>query len=348
MTELQAERAGQRAAESLGVPRVEARSKRLRYLDVLIAVAAFAVLATLPFLFSSKALLDFVIRCSAFGLFATSLNLLVGYTGMISFGHGMFFGLGAYGFGLIMQRTGVPIPVAFIGTLLITTIVSAVIGAICVRLKEIYFAFVTLAFQMLIHSLILSWASLTGGDQGLRGGIPRPAFLGVDLSNHMHLYIVSCALLAIGLLLMRQIAQSPFGYTLRMIRDNASRASFVGIDVWRAKLTIFVLAALFASTGGIIMCLFVSGAYPEFAYWTISGEGIFINMLGGVTTFLGPMAGTVLLLILNDTVTRLTDYYGIVLGIVILFFAIGLRKGLMDFAVEWYEQRRDGGTEHAR
>jgi branched-chain amino acid transport system permease protein len=96
------------------------------------------------------------------------------------------------------------------------------------------------------------------------------------------------------------------------------------------------------------MSLFVSGAYPEFAYWTISGEGIFINMLGGVTTFLGPMAGTVLLLILNDTVTRLTDYYGIVLGIVILFFAIGLRKGLMDFAVEWYEQRRDGAKESAR
>jgi branched-chain amino acid transport system permease protein len=344
MTELRAER----AVESLGVPRIEARSKRLRYVDVLIAVAAFAVLAMLPFLFSSKALLDFVIRCSAFGLFATSLNLLVGYTGMISFGHGMFFGLGAYGFGLIMQRAGLPIPIAFIGTLLMTTVVAAVIGAICVRLKEIYFAFVTLAFQMLIHSMILSWVSLTGGDQGLRGGIPRPAFLGIDLSNHMHLYVVSCALLVIGLLLMRQIAQSPFGYTLRMIRDNAGRASFIGIDVWRAKLAIFVLSALFASTGGIIMCLFVSGAYPEFAYWTISGEGIFINMLGGVTTFLGPMVGTVLLLILNDTVTRLTEYYGIVLGIVILFFAIGLRKGLMDFAVEWYEQRRDGAKERAR
>ena len=343
MSELQAER----AREPLSIPRIEAKSRRLCYRDPLIAVAAFAVLAALPFLFSSKALLDFVIRCSAFGLFATSLNLLVGYTGMISFGHGMFFGLGAYGFGLIMQRTGVPIPVAFIGTLLITTVVSVVIGAICVRLKEIYFAFVTLAFQMLIHSMILSWTSLTGGDQGLRGGIPRPVFFGIDLSNQMHLYILSCALLLIGLLLMRQIAQSPFGYTLRMIRDNASRASFIGIDVWRVKLMVFVLAALFASTGGIIMCLFVSGAYPEFAYWTISGEGIFINMLGGITTFLGPMVGTVLLLILNDTVTRLTEYYGIVLGIVILFFAIGLRKGLMDFAVEWYEQRRDGARERA-
>jgi len=344
MTELHAER----VREPLGIRSIEAQSKRLRYLDVLIAVAAVAALATLPFLFSSKALLDFVIRCSAFGLFATSLNLLVGYTGMISFGHGMFFGLGAYGFGLIMQRAGVSIPVAFLGTLLITAVVSVVIGAICVRLKEIYFAFVTLAFQMLIHSMILSWVSLTGGDQGLRGGIPRPVFLGVDLTNHIHLYFVSCALLVIGLLLMRQIAQSPFGYTLRMIRDNAGRASFIGIEVWRAKLTIFVLAALFAATGGIIMSLFVSGAYPEFAYWTISGEGIFINMLGGITTFVGPIVGTVLLLILNDTVTRLTEYYGIVLGIVILFFAIGLRKGLMDFAVEWYEQRRDSAKERAK
>jgi len=341
MSELQA---GQ-GSEPLSVARAAAHPLRWRYRDVLIALIVFVVLAMLPLFTPGKALLDFVIRCSAYGLFATSLNLLVGYSGMISFGHGMFFGLGAYAFGLIMQKTGLPVPVAFLATFAITTIVAAIIGAICVRLKEIYFAFVTLAFQMLIHSTILSWVSLTGGDQGLRGGIPRPVFFGIDLSNQIHLYIASCALLVIGLLLMRQIAQSPFGYTLRMIRDNATRASFVGIDVWRAKLTIFVLAALFASTGGIVMALFVSGAYPEFAYWTISGEGIFINMLGGVTTFLGPMVGTILLLILNDTVTRLTEYYGIVLGIVILFFAIGLRKGLMDFVVEWYAQRRNGAKE---
>ena len=338
MTEVQAEP----AAEALRTPRVATKSRHASYLDVLIALAAFLVLAVLPQLSSSKALLDFVIRCAAMGLFATSLNLLVGYTGMISFGHGMFFGLGAYGFGLIMQRSAVPIPLAFMATLAITVVVATIIGAICVRLKEIYFAFVTLAFQMLIHSTILSWSSFTGGDQGLRGGIPRPVFLGIDLSNHVHLYLASCALLVGGLLAMRQIAQSPFGYTLRMIRDNEIRARFIGIDVWRAKLTIFVLAALFAAAGGILMALFVSGAYPEFAYWTISGEGIFINMLGGVTTFLGPMVGTVLLLTLNDTVTRLTEYHGIVLGIVILFFAIGLRKGLMDFMVEWYARRRDG------
>lgn len=338
MTEAQAEP----TAEALRMPRIEMKSRHWPYLDVLIALSVLLVLAVLPLLLGSKALLDFVIRCAAMGLFATSLNLLVGYTGLISFGHGMFFGLGAYGFGLIMQRTGMPVPLAMVATLTITAVVATIIGAICVRLKEIYFAFVTLAFQMLIHSTILSWSSFTGGDQGLRGGIPRPVFLGIDLSNHVHLYLTSCALLVSGLLAMRQIAQSPFGYTLRMIRDNEMRARFIGIDVWRAKLTIFVLAALFAAVGGIIMALFVSGAYPEFAYWTISGEGIFINMLGGVTTFLGPMVGTVLLLTLNDTVTRLTEYHGIVLGIVILFFAIGLRKGLMDFVVEWYSHRRDG------
>ena len=108
----------------------------------------------------------------------------------------------------------------------------------------------------------------------------------------------------IGLLLMRQIAQSPFGYTLRMIRDNATRASFVGIDVWRAKLTIFVLAALFASIGGMIMSLFVSGAYPEFAFWTISGEAIFINMLGGIVHVPRSDGRHGAAADLNDTVTR--------------------------------------------
>ena len=118
MTELQAEQAAV-------VPRIESQHRRrARYRDVLIALAAFAVLAILPMLTGSKALLDFVIRCSAFGLFATSLNLLVGYTGLVSFGHGMFFGLGAYGFGLIMQRTGLPVPVAFVATLVITTLSS--------------------------------------------------------------------------------------------------------------------------------------------------------------------------------------------------------------------------------
>jgi branched-chain amino acid transport system permease protein len=308
--------------------------RRSTALELGAALAGFAVLAALAVLTQSHAVIDFIIRCSALALFATSLNLLVGYTGMVSFGHGMFFGLGAYAFGLLMQRTGLPIPVAVLASLAITAATALVVGAICIRLNEIYFAFVTLAFQMLLYSLIIAWVPLTGGDQGLRGGIPRPVFLGIDLADQKQLCIASAALLAGGLFLMRHIVESPFGYTLRLIRDNPVRAAFLGIAVYRARLAVFVVASVFAGLGGIVMALFVSGAYPELAYWTMSGEGVFIIMLGGLATFLGPTVGTVILLLLNDVVTRFTEYYGLTLGVVILLFALGLRKGLLDFIVD--------------
>jgi branched-chain amino acid transport system permease protein len=306
--------------------------------DIVIGAVAFAILALIPLVFPSKALIDFVIRFSAYALFATSLNFLVGYGGMVSFGHGMFFGLGAYSFALLMQRTGMPLPAAFIITLVMCAALALMVGAICVRLKEIYFAFLTLAFQMLLHSLIILWVPLTGGDQGLRGGIPRPPFLGINLANQTHLYLTSCVLLIVGLILMHHLVQSPFGYTLRMIRDNAARANFLGIPVFRVRLIAFVMAGVFGGAGGIIMSLFVSGAYPEFAYWTISGEGIFIIMLGGLNTFLGPAVGTAILLLLNDFVTRHTEYYGLTLGIIILVFALGLRRGLLDVLLDLWRR----------
>jgi branched-chain amino acid transport system permease protein len=307
--------------------------------DIAIGAAALALLAVMPLVFPSKALVDFVIRGAALALFATSLNFLVGYGGMVSFGHGMFFGLGAYSFGLLMQRTGMPIPAAFALALAMCAAVGLIVGLICVRLKEIYFAFLTLAFQMLVHSLIVLWVPLTGGDQGLRGGIPRPPFLGIDLANQMHLYLTSCTLLVVGLVLIHHLVQSPFGYTLRMIRDNATRTSFLGIEVLRVRLIAFVLAGVFAGVGGVIMSLFVSGAYPEFAYWTISGEGIFIIMLGGLHSFLGPAVGTAILLVLNDFVTKFTEYYGLRLGLVILIFALGLRRGLLDVLLDLWQRR---------
>jgi branched-chain amino acid transport system permease protein len=314
-------------------------SKPSHFLDIVVALAAFATMAVAPAITSNQALFDLLIRCSALALFSTSLNLLIGYAGMVSFGHGMFFGLGAYAFGLIMQRTSMPIPVALLASLAIAAAVATVVGAICVRLKDIYFAFVTLAFQMLLYSLITSWVSFTGGDQGLRGGIPRPVFFGIDLAKHTHLYLFSSALLIIGLLAMRHIAESPFGYSLRVIRDNALRASFLGINVWRMKLAVFVIAGTFAALGGVVMSLFVSGAYPEFANWPMSGEAVFMIMLGGLGVFLGPFVGTVLLLLLNDVITRFTEYYGLALGLVILLFTLGLRKGLLDFAVDLVRRR---------
>ena len=309
--------------------------------DLMIAAVALVVILLLPILWPSKALTDLVIRVAAFSLFATSLNLLVGYTGMVSFGHGMFFGFGAYCFGLSMQRLGVSIPVALAITVVSTAILATVVGAISIRLKDIYFSFITLAFQMLIHSLIIAWVPLTGGDQGLTGGIPRPVFFGVDLTLESHRYTFSVVLMILGLLAMRHVAESPFGYTLRMIRDNPDRASFLGINVFRAKLTAFVIAGVFAAVGGTIMALFVSAAYPEFANWTMSGEGIFMVMLGGVSTFLGPTAGAVILALLNDLITRKTEHHGIFLGIIILVFALGLRKGVTDFIADWFRARRE-------
>jgi len=302
--------------------------------DIGWALATLLVLSLLPLLTQSRVTLDFVIRLAAFGIFASSLNILVGYGGMVSFGHAMFFGSGAYVFGLLMQKTQVSIPVAILGAIGFSGLLGLLIGAICVRLKEIYFSFLTLAFQMLIHSVILTWTSLTGGDQGLMGGIPRPLFLGINLADHTSLYWFSCALGVLCLLVMRIILQSPFGATLRMVRDSSERAAFLGIDVWRIKLYAFILSSCMASIGGVLMALFVSGAFPDFGYWTMSGDAIFMIMMGGLHVFIGPVVGAALLLLFNDIITRTTEYHGLALGLVVLLFALGFKRGITDFSLE--------------
>lgn len=311
--------------------------------DIALGCIVLAVLAAIPALVPGKAFQDFVIRCASMALFATSLNLLVGYTGLSSFGHGLFFGLGTYAFALLMQRTALSLPAAFLLTLLITAVTAILVGSICIRLRLIYFAFVTLAMQMLMHSVVISWVGLTGGDQGLQGGIPRRVVAGIDLGNQYNLYLFSAVMLVLGLLLMRHIVGTTFGTSLRMIRDNETRAAFLGIVVWRVKLTVFVLSAVFASVGGMVMSLFVSGAYPELINWPISGDAIFAIVMGGVGSFLGPTAGTMILLLLNDVVTRQTEYYGLALGIIILGFALGLRRGVLDFVTERLGGRPAGG-----
>src|SRR5690606_39275566 len=150
---------------------------------------------------------------------------------------------GAYAFGLLMQKGGTSIPLAMLGAVVFCALLGLVVGAICVRLKEIYFSFLTLAFAMLLHSVILSWIWLTGGDQGLMGGIPRPVFVGIDLSKTTSLYGFACVARVVSLLLMRAILHSPCGYTSRMVRDIAARARFLGSDVWRVKLEAFIIAA---------------------------------------------------------------------------------------------------------
>lgn len=299
--------------------------------DALIALAALLVVLAIPYFHRSPAFEDFVIRVSAMALFATSLNLLVGTTGMVSFGHGMFYGFGAYAFGLLMQMTDLSLPVAAVLAVAMTTMAALLVGAICVRLGSDYFAFVTLAFQMLFYSVIISWQSLTGGDQGLRGGIPRRELFGFELTSQLHLYQFCTVVAVLGMLALRHISESPFGRTLRMIRDNEHRAAFLGVVLWRARLGAFTLAGGFAGLGGVLAALFVSGAYPELADWPNSGQAIFAVMLGGIGSFLGPTLGAMILLALNDAVTRITEYHGLVLGLVILVSALGLRRGVLDY-----------------
>lgn len=306
------------------------------YRDILAGAAACAVIVTLVLVIGNPTLTDFAMRLAIFGLLATSLNLLVGYAGLVSFGHAMFFGLGAYAFGLLMQSGKVSIPSAFLLTLLITTMWGLVVGALCIRLNEIYFSFLTIAFQMLLYSTIIAWQSLTGGDQGLLGGIPKPEFLGINLAKKSHLVATTIIVVGISFLLLRQIVQSPFGYALRMVRDNPDRARFLGLPVRKYMLAAFVIGGLFAAVAGALMSLYMSGAYPEFAFWAMSGEAVMMIMLGGIQVFLGPLFGAALFLWLNDTIVKFTDYHGVFIGIILLAIVLGLRSGLLDVLAQWY------------
>jgi branched-chain amino acid transport system permease protein len=309
--------------------------------DALIALGALLVAVALVFGLGSNGLVDFIIRFGIFGLLVLSLNLLIGTAGLVSFGHAAFFGSGAYAFGLLMQSGGWSVPAAILAALLWSALLALVIGALCVRLSEIYFAFLTLAFQMLIHSMVISWVSLTGGDQGLMGGVPKPPFLGIELARPAHLALFAAACLAVAAVLLRQVIRSPFGVALRMLRDNPQRAAFLGLSVFRYRLGAFVIAGTFAGLSGVLMSLYVSGAFPTFLYWTTSGEALFMIMLGGIGTFLGPLLGAAAFLFISDRITAFTEHHGLFFGAVLLLLVLGLRKGMLDWAVEVWRSRRE-------
>jgi branched-chain amino acid transport system permease protein len=319
-----------------------------RWRDLGLAALGLLLLLLVPVFGAPPAIRDFIMFGMAYGLLAMSLNLLIGYTGLVSFGHAMFFAAGAYAFGLAMQSGKFSIPGAFALALGFTALMALIVGAICVRLNEIYFAFLTLAFQMLFYNIILGWVSFTGGDQGLMGGIPRPKFLGIDLADRTQLYIFCSVAFVVCIAILRQVVTSPFGYTLRMIRDNQERAAFLGINVTMVKLACFVISACIAGVGGILLTLFVSGAYPNFGFWTTSGEAIFMILLGGSNVFLGPLVGTVILRLLNDVTVTYTSHTELVLGIVILVLVLGLRKGPLDLLAERWENRRQAKAQAVR
>jgi branched-chain amino acid transport system permease protein len=272
-------------------------------------------------------------------LFATSLNLLVGYSGLVSFGHAAYFGIGAYTTGLLMKKLALPFALAFPAAGVLAGLLALVFGFFCVRLTRIYFAMLTLAFAQIVWAICFKWNELTGGEQGMPD-IPYPelAWMGRlpllgDLRTSDHFYLLTVGLVALCLWLLRRIVRSPFGRLLTTIRENPERAEFIGVNVRRYELAAFVLAGAFAGLAGGLFGIFNRGVFPDFAYWTKSSEVLIMTLLGGMGTFFGPAVGALALILLNQQITSYTEYWPFVLGtilVVLLFVFPGGLAGAAD------------------
>ncbi len=258
------------------------------------------------------------------GLFAVSFNMIFGYMGQLSFGHAAYFGAGAYATGLLMVKTSVPLPICLAVSMLTAGVLALVIGYFCVRLTGIYFAILTLAFGQLLYYIIFQWYSFTGGDNGLQGIVPPNWLFSVTAYYYFTLSIVTAALIVMWL-----ISESPFGYTMRAIRDNAERSRFIGINVRKYMLINFVVAGMFAGLAGGLMGPFVRSIAPDLCNWQQSGVPVFMTIIGGPMTFLGPMIGSVIYTFLFAFVTGFTEYWPLTIGVIIIFVVLYLPGGVL-------------------
>src|SRR5213082_2455860 len=267
-------------------------------------------------------------------LFATSLNLLVGYTGLVSFGHAAYFGIGAYATGLLMKKAALPFVLAFPAAGVLAGAMALVFGIFCVRLTRIYFAMLTLAFAQIVWAICFKWNEVTGGEQGMPE-IPYPAldwmqrlpFFG-DFRASDHFYLVTVVLVALCFWVLRRIVGSPFGRLLTTIRENPERAEFIGVNVRRWELAAFVLAGTFAGLAGGLFGIFNRGVFPDFAYWTKSSEVLIMTLLGGMGTFFGPGIGALALILLNQQIVSYTEYWPFVLGTILIVLLFVFPGGL--------------------
>jgi branched-chain amino acid transport system permease protein len=271
-------------------------------------------------------------------LFATSLNLLVGYAGLVSFGHAAYFGIGAYTTGLLMKKLGTSFLLAFPAAGVVTALFALIFGFFCVRLTRIYFAMLTLAFAQIVWAICFKWNEVTGGEQGMPE-IPYPSFEWVDrvatvvpwvggYRTSDYYYFTTLILVGICVWLLRRIVRSPFGRMLETIRENAERAEFIGVNVRRYELVAFVLAGAFAGLAGGLFGIFNRGVFPDFAYWTKSSEVLIMTLLGGMGTFYGPTVGAVVLIWLNQQIVSYTEYWPLVLGVILVLLLFVFPGGI--------------------
>jgi branched-chain amino acid transport system permease protein len=268
-------------------------------------------------------------------------NLLFGYTGLLSFGHAMFLGIGAYGSALLAGVFGLQsFELVLLGVMCISMAVALPIGLLCVRHTGIFFGMLTLAFGMLFYSFLFKFYHLTGGDSGMC--IPRMNILGLELApyNKIELlagpfYYYCLALLIIATFLMWRIVHSPFGLHLRAVRDNARKAEYLGVHVHRFRLAAFVISAAFGAAGGAIVGFRIGLADPELVYWTHSGQLVFMTVLGGFSNFFGPILGALAFTLLQDQLQSLTQYWRFILGAILAVVVIGFPAGIAGILDLW-------------
>ncbi|HEY5725254.1 MAG TPA: branched-chain amino acid ABC transporter permease [Methylomirabilota bacterium] len=269
------------------------------------------------------------------GLLAMSSDILIGYTGMVSFGHSVFFGLGMYGAAAALLTVKPPnLWVTLVYGLVGAAVVAAFVAYFATRLREIYFSITTLVFSQIFYVIIFTWTEVTGGENGLTFSQPPLSFLGLYsarfTSTTLHWFVL--AVVAISFLLLRRITQSPFGKVLQSIRENEPRTRAIGYSVERYKIVAVMLSGLFAGLSGILYALQNKFAAPDFVFFVISGEVVIFNVMGGMGTLVGPVAGAAFFFLLREGLSRyFTEYYLIPVGIIFTAMVIFMPQGILGF-----------------
>lgn len=271
-------------------------------------------------------------RVLVLGLAAMSVNFLLGFTGVLSFGHAAYFGLGAYGAALLLKYWTPSTPLAIVVGVLVGTLAAAVVGALIVKLRGIYFAMVTIAFGQMFYFIAFRWSSVTGGDDGLTGWSRAPLDLGFTqldiLGNGIAYYYMVLLVFAVSAVVMALILRSPFGRTLLAIRENERRARFLGIPIERHIWIAFVISCFFASLAGSLYALLNNFADPHTLHWTQSGDFVIMAVVGGMRAFWGPLVGAAIFVVLQDYVSSYTQnwmsFIGMFFVLIVLFFPRGV------------------------
>jgi branched-chain amino acid transport system permease protein len=277
----------------------------------------------------------FVTEILIWGLLAMSSDILIGYTGMVSFGHSAFFGLGMYGAAMALLTVKPPnLWLAILYGLVGSAGVALFVAYFSTRLRDIYFAITTLIFSQIFYVIIFTWTEVTGGENGLSFSRPQLGIPGVYVqpftNNTLHWFVL--AVVAASYLILRRITQSPFGMVLQSIRENEPRTRAIGYAVERYKIVAVMLSGLFAGLAGVLYAIQNRFAAPDFVYFVVSGEAVIFNVMGGIGTLVGPVAGAAFYLLLRELFSRfLTEYYLIPVGIIFIAMIIFLPQGLLGF-----------------